>query len=228
MIIAELAGVVLFGYLLGSIPFGLMIVKRTAGVDIRELGSGKIGAANVLRIAGKRAAILSLLLDLLKGVLPVLFAGFLLRQDYLIVNGYGVWLMWSAQVLAGLSAIVGHKWSVFLKFKGGRGVATFFGGLLALYPAAALFGGEVLFLTAGLTRFVSLGSIAGVVGSYTILLPLTILNGFPIEYLIYALIGAIFIIVMHRDNIVRLLSGKEHKLGEKVKQVENLTPSNNC
>ena len=94
-------------------------------------------------------------------------------------------------------------------------MATFLGGLMILCPPAALFGSEILVIGAGLTKYVSLGSIAGVVGSFAILIPLTIINGFPVEYLVYALIGAIFIIVMHRDNISRLLSGKERKLGER-------------
>jgi glycerol-3-phosphate acyltransferase PlsY len=127
------------------------------------------------------------------------------------------WLSRSAQVLAALSAITGHKWSVFLRFRGGRGVATFFGGLFGLCPAAALFGGEILFLGACLTRYASLGSISGAVAAYAILIPLTILNGFPVEYLVYALVGAVFIIVVHRDNISRLLAGKERQLGERVK-----------
>jgi len=117
-----------------------------------------------------------------------------------------------AQVLAALAAMAGHNWSIFLKFRGGRGVATFFGGLIALCPPAALFGGEILIIGAGLTRFVSVGSIAGVVGTYTILVPLTIMNGFPIEYLAYALIGTVVIVAMHRDNVKRLISGKERKL----------------
>jgi glycerol-3-phosphate acyltransferase PlsY len=89
---------------------------------------------------------------------------------------------------------------------------------------AALFGGEVLIIGAGLTRFVSLGSIAGAVGSYAILVPLTILNGFPIEYLFYALVGVVIIFVMHRDNIRRLISGKERRLGDKAEEVR-LPPS---
>src|SRR4030042_2077523 len=107
--------------------------------------------------------------------------------------------LWSeriAQDMAALAAIVGHNWSVFLKFKGGRGVATFFGGMVALCPPAALFGGEVLLLGALLTRYMSLGSIAGAVSAYAILVPLTVINGFPIEYLIYALIGAAIVIIM--------------------------------
>ncbi|MFQ6122764.1 MAG: glycerol-3-phosphate 1-O-acyltransferase PlsY [Dehalococcoidales bacterium] len=227
MIIAKFIAVALIGYLLGSIPFGVIVGRRSARVDIRQYGSGRMGATNVLRVAGKKAAVLVTVLDLSKGILAVVFAGLIFNGDYLVVGDSGLWwLARSAQVLAALAAVAGHNWSVFLKFKGGRGVATFFGGLAVLCPAAALFGGEVLIIGAGLTRYVSLGSIAGVVGAYAILVPLTIINGFPIEYLVYALIGAIFIIVVHRDNIARLLSGTERKLGDKV-EIDNLSPSSN-
>jgi len=217
MIIAEFVAVVLIGYLLGSIPFGVLISKRSAKVDVREYGSGKTGATNVLRVAGMKAAVLVTILDALKGLLAVVFAS--------LIFGGG-WLVEGAQVLAALAAIAGHKWPVFIRFKGGRGVATFFGGLLALCPPAALFGLEVLIIGAALTRYASLGSIAGAVGTYAILVPLTIINGFPIEYLAYTLIGAIFIIVMHRDNISRLLSGTERKLGEKVEMGSSLPLTN--
>ena len=216
MIIAKFAAVVILGYLLGAIPFGLLIGRRSAKADVRQYGSGKTGATNVLRTAGKKAAVLVMTLDISKGVLAVLFAGLIVRGDYLVVGGLGLGML-VAQVLAALAAMVGHCYSVFLKFKGGRGVATFFGGLIALCPPAALFGGQILFIGAGLTKFASLGSIAGVVGTYAILVPLTILNGFPIEYLAYALVGTVIIIFMHRDNIVRLIKGKERRLGEKTK-----------
>ncbi len=218
MIIAKFAAVVIIGYLLGSLPFGVWIGRRGAGVDIRQCGSGKIGATNVLRMAGRKAAAAVVSLDALKGVLAVVFAGLIFGRGYLVVGNFALGTL-VAQVMAALAAIAGHNWSVFLKFRGGRGVATFFGGLIALCPPAAIFGGEILIIGAGLTRFVSLGSIAGAVGAYTILVPLTIMNGFPIEYLAYALIGAIAIIVMHRDNIARLMSGKERKLGDKAENV---------
>ncbi len=227
MIVAKFAAVVLIGYLVGSIPFGVIIGRRSAKVDVRQLGSGKTGATNVLRVAGKKAAALVLILDLLKGVLAVVFAGLIFNGDYLVVAGSGLWwLTRSAQVVAALAAIAGHKWPIFLGFHGGRGVATFFGGLLALCPVAALFGVEVLFLGVSLTRYVSLGSIAGAVGTYAILVPLTILYGFPFEYLVYTLIGAIFIIAVHRDNIVRLVSGTERKIGEKVEVEDSLQSTN--
>ncbi|MFC2002080.1 glycerol-3-phosphate 1-O-acyltransferase PlsY [Chloroflexota bacterium] len=226
MIIAKYVAVVLIGYLIGSIPFGLLIGRRSAKIDIRKIGSGKTGTTNVLRVAGKKAAALVLILDLSKGALAVIFAGLIFGGDYMVVGNQSWWLVTGGQVLAALAAIAGHNWPIFVKFKGGRGVATFFGGLIALCPPAALFGGVVLILGAGLTRYMSLGSIAGAVGSYAILVPLTIMYGFPIEYLAYALIGAIFIIVRHRDNISRLLSGTERKLGEKV-EAGNSPSSNN-
>jgi len=222
MIIAKFIGVVIFGYLLGSVPFGLLIGRRSAKVDVRQYGSGKTGATNVLRTAGKKAAAVVGLLDVSKGVLAVIFAGLIVRGDYLIVGGFGLGML-VAQVLAALAAVLGHNFPVFLKFKGGRGVATFFGGLVALCPVAALFGGEMLLIGAGLTRYVSLGSIVGAIGTYSVLVPLTILKGFPIEYLIYTFIGTIIIIVMHRDNIVRLVNGKERKLGKKI-ELSDLPP----
>ncbi len=217
MMIAKFVAAIIVGYLLGSIPFGLLLTRRYAKVDVTKYGSGKIGATNVLRTAGRKVAILVAALDLSKGMLAVIFAGLIVGEGYLVVNGFGLGAL-VAEVLAALAAIVGHNWSVFLKFRGGRGVATFFGGLVALCPPAAIFGGEIIIIGAGLTRYVSLGSIAGAVGSYAVLVPLTVMNGFPIEYLFYALTGTIIIFVMHRDNIARLMSGKERKLGEKAKR----------
>ena len=218
-IIGKLIAVAVIGYLIGSIPFGVLISKRRAKVDIRQYGSGKIGAANVLRTAGSKVAAVVLALDVSKGVLAVLFAGLIIGKDYLVVGNVGLGLI-VAQGIAALTAVIGHIWSVFLGFKGGRGVATFFGGLAAMCPIAAAFGGEVLIISAGLSKYISLGSIAGAVGTYAILAPLTILHGFPIEYLAYTLVGAVLIIVMHRDNISRLVAGTERKIGEKVERKE--------
>lgn len=221
MIVIQLILVVVVGYLLGSIPFGLLLSRRLSKTDIRTHGSGKIGATNVLRTAGRKAAALVLILDASKGALAVVFAGLIFGRNYLVIGNFGLGLL-VAQCLAALAAMAGHNWSVFLKFKGGRGVATFFGGLIALSPVVALFGGQVFIIGAGLTKFASLGSIAGAVGTYSILIPLTIMNSFPVEYLVYSLIGTIVIIFMHRENIGRLLSGKERKLGEKSKLTKSI------
>ena len=224
MIIGKFIIAIVIGYLLGSLPFGLWIGRRYAKVDVRQHGSGKTGATNVLRMAGRQAAALVGFLDVLKGVLAVIFAGLLVGEGYLLVGGFALGPL-VTQVLAALAAVVGHVFPVFLRFRGGRGDATFFGGLIALCPPAAIFGGEVIVIGAGLTRYVSLGSIAGAVGTYAILAPLTILGGFPIEYLFYALVGAVLIFVMHRDNIVRLVSGKERKLGENAGKIDSPSPS---
>ena len=225
MIVAKFAAVIILGYLLGSIPVGILITKRFNRVDVTEYGSGKTGATNVLRVAGKKMAAIVLALDVLKGALAVVFAGLIIGREYFVVADVGLGVIFG-QCLAALAAMAGHNWSIFLKFRGGRGVATFFGGLIALCPVVAIFGGEVFIIGVGLSRFASLGSISGVVGTYTILVPLTILNGFPIEYLIYALIGTIAIIVMHKDNIARLLAGRERKLGDEPEKIE-LPPTEN-
>jgi len=206
--IAEYVAVVVIGYILGSIPFGVLISRRSTGTDITQVGSGKIGMTNVLRTAGKKAAALALILDMAKGALPVIFAGLIFSDNHHAI----------AQVVAALTAIAGHSWSVFLRFKGGRGVATFIGSLLALYWPAAVVGGGIMIIVAYVSRYMSLGSISGAVTAFVMLLILNILRAHPpIEYVIYAMLCAIFIYVMHRDNILRLVSGTERRIGEKVK-----------
>jgi glycerol-3-phosphate acyltransferase PlsY len=207
--------VILIGYIIGSIPFGVIIGKRLAKVDPRSQGSGKMGTTNVLRVAGKKAAVLVLLLDLMKGALPVIIAWLLLKGRYQIDAGTLDWFMLkSAAALAALAAMAGHIWPVFLKFKGGRGVTTFYGGMFALCPPVAFLSGQVFILGASTTRFVSLASIAGAVVTYLVLIPLTIFSGFPWENLLFGMVGSIVIILTHRDNIARLISGRERKLGE--------------
>jgi glycerol-3-phosphate acyltransferase PlsY len=223
MLIAKFILVAFIGYLLGSIPFGLIISKYKAKIDIRQYGSGKIGGTNVLRTLGKKAFLLVVLLDISKGALAVILAGIIFGQEYIVVGSSGLGLLF-AQVIAALAAITGHIWPIFLKFKGGRGVATFIGGLIALCPVAGLFGGEALIIGAGLSGFASLGSIIGVVGAYAILIPLTIMNGYPIEYLGYVLIGTLLIIFVHRGNIKRLLSGKERRLNQKSEKLGPAQP----
>jgi len=210
MLIAKLLLVVIVSYILGSIPFGYLVSHRGSKIDIRSFGSGRTGATNVLRTMGRKAALLVASLDVIKG------AGLVIGTEALAFGTNGMALLF-AQVLAGLAAVAGHIWPVFLKFRGGRGVATFFGGMIALCPVAAIFGGEVLIIGAGLSGFASLGSITGVVGAYALLVPLTLISGFPTEYMIYAVIGSLLITIMHRDNIKRLLAGKERKLNEKAR-----------
>lgn len=219
MIVGKYIACILVGYLMGSIPVGYLVARRAAKVDVRDYGSGSTGMTNVLRTAGTRAAALVVIADLVKGALAVVFAGLIVGNSYLAVGDFGLGMP-LGQVLAALAAVAGHNWPVFLKFRGGRGVATFFGGMAAFLPVAALFGGEILLIGAVATRFASLGSIAGVVGSYAVIVPLTVLNGWPLEYLVYGLVGVLVIVIMHRGNIARLLSGKERRLGEKAEELE--------
>ena len=214
MLVTELLLIAIASYLIGSIPFGYIIARRKANIDITSMGSGRIGATNVMRTLGRKMAALVAFLDLLKGFTAVLIAGVVIGHSYIMIGDYHVGLL-TAQVIAALAAVTGHIFPVFNHFKGGRGVATFFGGFIALYPLAAIFGGEVFIIGAGLTGFASLGSIAGVAGAYAVMIPLSLHSGLPIEYLFYSLIGSTIIVVMHRDNIQRLIAGKERSFSEK-------------
>jgi len=206
------------GYLLGSIPCGVLISRKSASTDITQIGSGKTGMTNVLRTAGKKAAAVALILDVGKGSLAAICAWLLFNSDYVAgLSANPVWMAYNAQVIAALAAIAGHTWSVFLKFKGGRGVNTFLGGLLATCWPVGLAGGALILIIGGLSRFMSLGSITGAVATFVVLIPLNVMGIYPVQYLFYSLIGALFIIFMHRDNIRRLLSGTERKLGDRVK-----------
>lgn len=208
MIIALYITMALIGYLLGSIPFGFLISRRSAKTDITQVGSGKTGMTNVLRTAGKKAAGLALVLDIAKGAVSVIIARLLLGESYP-----------SAQALAAVAVLVGHSRSVFVKFRGGRGVASFLGTLLPMCWPVAIISGLIMIFVAFISKYMSLGSIIGAIFSFVILISLYILNigSIKYEYVIYAVIGAIFIIVMHRDNINRLIAGTERKLGEMVK-----------
>jgi acyl phosphate:glycerol-3-phosphate acyltransferase len=220
LLIVRYLAAIIIGYLLGSIPFGLILGKAMGKVDVREWGSGAIGATNVARAAGVRIALLSGALDFAKGTAAVFIARWIVGNSYIAVGPFSFGPLFGA-VLAGLAAVVGHSWSIYLKFHGGRSVAVFFGGLVALVWFVALFGGEVLALGATSTLFMSLGSLAGVVGTYAILIPLTILNGLSPDYLLYTFVGTAIIIYQHRSNIVRLFRGIELKLGQKAEKIRH-------
>ncbi|MDD2471637.1 MAG: glycerol-3-phosphate 1-O-acyltransferase PlsY [Dehalococcoidales bacterium] len=216
MVIFKFLLVALLGYIIGSIPWGLITGRIIARVDIRQYGSGRTGGTNVLRTLGRRAFLLVALLDIAKGVVSVLIAGAILGGDILSIGNSGLGAIF-AQILAGMAAVTGHVWPVFAGFRGGRGVATFFGALIAMCPPAGLFGGALLIITALISGYASLGSITGIVGAYAMLVPLTLLCDYPLEYLIFALLGTLFIILTHHDNIKRLLAGKERRFNIRVK-----------
>jgi glycerol-3-phosphate acyltransferase PlsY len=220
MIAGLYVAAILIGYLLGSVPFGLLVGRAFTGTDVRQIGSGKIGMTNVMRTAGRKAAALSLLLDMAKSAFAVLCAHLLFSSAYAESIGATPWRE-SAMVLAAFAAILGHAWSVFLKFKGGRGVATFIGGLLVMYWQAALIGGILTLVIGFRTRYMSMGSIIGAVTAFVILMAFSILQidflgPYPaFIFVLYAMVGAIFIYVIHRDNIIRLFKGTERKIDEK-------------
>jgi glycerol-3-phosphate acyltransferase PlsY len=184
-------------YLLGSIPFGFLLIKSAQGKDIRQFGSGNIGATNVFRTS-RITGVLTLLLDAGKGALAVFLAVWL--------GGDTTW-----QAIAAVAAILGHIFPIWLKFKGGKGVATGCGAFLALCPPAVLTTLVLFVLVLVLTRYISAASIAA-----TALFPVwAYFFGFPAPVLLWGGAGALLIIAKHHQNIRRLLSGTENKFRAK-------------
>ncbi|MFN0073661.1 MAG: glycerol-3-phosphate 1-O-acyltransferase PlsY [Chloroflexota bacterium] len=202
-ILATIVSVVL-AYLLGAIPTGLVVARVYKNVDITRVGSQRTGATNVLRTLGPGAAAIVFVCDLLKGALAVLLAGLLTGGDALAAS------------TAATAAVVGHCYSVFIGFRGGRGVTPGLGALLTLAPMAALvafaLGGTLI----GITRYVSLGSVIGAAGGGLALAVMAWVGTEPTAYALYGIVGSAFIIASHRDNIARIAAGTERRLGERV------------
>jgi len=187
-------------YLVGSIPSSYLIVKLLKGIDIREHGSGNPGATNVFRVAGAIPGIITFVMDLVKGLLPVLVANGHFGEDRLLLA-----------IATGLCAMSGHMWTIFLGFKGGKGVATGTGVFAALLPVPTVCAFAVFSLVLLFTRYVSLGSISAA-------LSLPLFSYFRGEQKILtfsAVLVAVLIIYKHRSNIMNLLAGKENKIGAK-------------
>lgn len=207
------------GYVIGSFPSGV-VVGRAAGVDVRQMGSGKTGATNVQRSAGWGAGAVVAVADILKGVLAVFLAQHVFApSSHVDVTAAG----WMA-VLAGLCAVLGHNYSIFAGFKGGRGVATTGGMALALALVPALLTLPIFVLPILLTRYVSLGSIIGVTAlPFMSLLIARLSHGalttVDIANFLALLVAAAAIDFSHHDNIMRLRNGTERRLGEKAKPV---------
>jgi|TARA_B100001750_G_scaffold174517_1_gene142683 glycerol-3-phosphate acyltransferase PlsY len=209
-IIAGIIFVVL-AYLVGSISFGLLIGKLIKGIDIRNFGSGSTGATNVARVCGPIWGIIALILDMGKAAIPVALTVYILETPD-----------WSHS-LTGLSAIAGHIWPLFTNFKGGKGIASGWAALIVLSPWAGVAATLAAAPVIGITRYVSLGSIVGsVVGGLSITV-LAILNNLetdgvpniPFVYSAYGLIGGAITVLLHKDNVKRLIKGNESKLGQK-------------
>ena len=195
------------GYVLGSIPFGLVAGKLFGGVDVREHGSGNTGMTNVMRTVNVPVAILVLVLDMAKAVSVVVLAR-------VFTDSPGV------ETLAAIATIVGHNWSVFMGFSGGKGTATGWGGLLVLSPIAGLVAAVVGIGTIAATRYVSLGSLLASTVGAVVLAVLAFMGTEPLPYALYGAVGTTLIVVKHRDNIERLLNGEERKIGRKADTVE--------
>ena len=194
------------GYLLGAIPFGLIIGRLTKGVDLREYGSHRTGATNALRTLGAPAAAAVFILDVGKGVAAVLLARLLFADDSMVE--------WAAAV-AGVAAIVGHNWSVFIGFTGGRGVATSAGALGAMSPWTILILAPIVSGVIWRSRYVSLGSVTGALGAPIITAALAAAGAASIPAIAYALASGLLVTAAHADNIGRLRAGTERKIGQK-------------
>ena len=188
-------------YILGSIPNALWIGKVFKGIDVREHGSKNTGSTNAARVLGAKLGILTLILDISKGAIPTLIATMLLDSSISVI-------------LVGICAILGHSFSIFMKFKGGKAVATTVGVFIVLVPGAILLAAVIFFLVFGITRYVSLSSVLAAIS-----LPIFIY--FLYQQTIYVILGiliAILIAVKHRSNIERLKNGTESKFSLKNKE----------
>jgi acyl phosphate:glycerol-3-phosphate acyltransferase len=194
------------GYLLGAIPFGLIIGRLTKGIDLREYGSHRTGATNALRTLGTAAAAAVFVLDVAKGVVAVLLARILFAGDPMVE--------WAAAV-AGVAAIVGHNWSVFIGFTGGRGVATSAGALGAMSLWTIVIVAPIVVLAIWRSRYVSLGSVTGALGAPIITAALAVIGAASIPAIAYALASGLLVTAAHADNIGRLRAGTERRIGQK-------------
>ena len=185
------------GYLLGSVPTGL-IAGRAYGVDVRRSGSGNIGMANVLRTAGKAAAVITMVGDMRKCFVPVVIARALTTNDWVVAA-------------VALAAVVGHCWPIFLGFKGGKGVATGAGTSIALAPVVGLALFAFWWIVVFIGKYTSLGAIAVMVLSPFVFL----LTGQPWPYVVYTVVGGALVLYRHKENARALLNGTERKIGEK-------------
>ena len=198
-------------YLLGSIPFGYLIVRLTQGADVRETGSGGTGATNVSRRAGKAAGVVTLVLDALKGTAAVLIARIILEYGGAPKSANEWWI-----AMAAVAVMLGHMFPIWLRFRGGKGVATGVGVFLVLAPVAVTVSAIVFFLIVWRTRYVSLGSmVAAISVPLLVLLQVVVFKrtGPSGPVLVSTTVGAALIVFAHRGNISRLMARNESKFG---------------
>lgn len=183
------------GHVCGSLPSGLWLVQAFHGIDIRNYGSKNIGTTNVFRIVGPKTAVLVLIADAFKGILAVGIMSYFFHNPLL-------------DVVTALGALLGHNYSLFLGFKGGKGVATALGLLIFMMPKVAVASFGIWLVCVLLTRYVSLGSIMAAIFTP----PLAWYLGYPSAYVIFSVVAAFFVVLRHKENIHRLLTGTESKI----------------
>lgn len=183
------------GHVCGSVPSGLWLVQAFHGIDIRNYGSKNIGTTNVFRTVGPKTAVLVLIADALKGILAVGIMSYFFHNPLL-------------DVVTALGALLGHNYSLFLGFKGGKGVATALGLLIFMMPKVAVASFGIWLVCVLLTRYVSLGSIMAAIFTP----PLAWYLGYPSAYVIFSVVAAFFVVLRHKENIHRLLTGTESKI----------------
>lgn len=211
-----LATIILLSYLVGSIPTSIIITHMVKGVDIRNYGSGNAGGTNVMRVLGWKHGLLVILLDALKGVIAVIFIARLHNGAMPFQNATPFDDFTLVQIIAGIAAVVGHIWTVFAGFRGGKGIATALGMLLMIVTIDMLVAVGVFVLVVIVSRYVSLGSIMAAIA-----VPLTLIvreNIFNVDVhgystlLPFVIFCSLLVIFTHRKNVVRLMNGEEHKL----------------
>ena len=204
---AQYSAVIPIAYLLGSISWGYMLLQLKMGVDVREYGSGRTGMSNVLRTGGVKSAAVVLTLDIAKGVIAVVIARAVIGTA-------------AAEVAAGLIVLVGHNWPVFLQFKGGRGILTALGGLVLMAPVAAIVATATFLAITAISRYISLGSVVGVMIGALAVLALALADVNSDTYMVYGFIASAMIVWQHRDNLQRIRDGNERRLGHPATKVE--------
>jgi glycerol-3-phosphate acyltransferase PlsY len=195
------AGLIVAAYLIGAIPFSYL-VARARGTDLRKVGSGNIGGANVWRTSGFGAFVVAASLDILKGLLPTLAALRLLPTHFFAI------------ILVGIAAIVGHTFPIYLRFKGGKAVATSAGVLLAIFPLLIPFGLAAWVIGFLITRMSSVGSLTAVAVELIAGTIFYATGRMPLAYALFVWVMAIFVVYLHRANIQRLRAGTENRFGK--------------
>lgn len=199
-------------YLLGGIPTSYIFGKIFKKIDIRNFGSGNVGATNALRVLGVKMGVTTLILDIGKGFIAVYFSKLIMQEK-------GIEQIELFLIFIGMTAILGHIFSIYLGFKGGKGVATSAGVFLALIPIPFLIAFLIFFVIVAISKYVSLGSILAAITLVVGELIINFQNGFSQKgYLIFTIIIALFIIIKHKSNIKRLIAGNENKISFKGKK----------